>query len=200
LDFAIEHVEGVTERARQTIVLGKQSRPIGSKDAQIELCVEKRDLQTVGGRRVSVSVGNAMNQAFESQAPRIGLARRLLVNLTMPRVELMVSLNPPSRNQIVKLLESMRKASGIGGVSRVTASRSFRSSEPFSLPRPSGTRDCERVWGRERLSAYRGRIAVRSRAVAPRGMCGWLPRLRYSPGVVSRTAPSPMTAHCASEA
>src|SRR5947199_9493591 len=71
LDFAIEDVEGGTERARERVVLRKERRPVRAKDAQVEFGVEEGDLQAVAGRSISVRVRNAMDQTLESKAPKV---------------------------------------------------------------------------------------------------------------------------------
>jgi hypothetical protein len=71
LDFAIEYIEGGTERAWQVILLGEQRRPVGSKDTQIEFGVEEGDLQAVAGRSISVGLRNAVDQALESKTSEI---------------------------------------------------------------------------------------------------------------------------------
>src|SRR5262245_38814255 len=76
-NFAIEDVEGGAERAWERVVLWEERRPVGSKNTEVELGVEERDLEAITGRGVAVRRRNAMDQAFESKAPQvIGHLRR----------------------------------------------------------------------------------------------------------------------------
>src|SRR6267142_1317369 len=71
LDFAIEAVEGVPERAWKRVVLRQERRPVRPKDAQVEFGIEEGDLQSVAGGGISVRVRNAVDQTLESKAPEV---------------------------------------------------------------------------------------------------------------------------------
>src|SRR4030095_3412303 len=71
LDFAIEYLEGGTERAWQVILLGEQRGPIGPKDTQIKFRVEEGDLETVAGRGIAVGLWHTVDQPLESKAAEV---------------------------------------------------------------------------------------------------------------------------------
>jgi hypothetical protein len=71
LDFAIEYLEGGTERAWPVILLGEQRRPIGPKDTQIKFGVEEGDLETVIGRGIAVGLRHTVDQPLESKAAEV---------------------------------------------------------------------------------------------------------------------------------
>ena len=58
-----------SERGRRR--LGKQCRPIGSKDAETEFGVEEGGLEAIGGGGIAVRVRNPMDQPFQSQAAEV---------------------------------------------------------------------------------------------------------------------------------
>lgn len=71
LDFAIEYLEGGTERAWPVILLGEQRGPIGPKDTQIKFGVEEGDLETVAGRGIAVGLWHTVDQPLESKAAEV---------------------------------------------------------------------------------------------------------------------------------
>src|SRR5262249_62252003 len=70
LDFAIEDIEGGTERAWERVVLREERRPVRSKNTQVEFGVEEGDLEAITGRGVAVRLRDAMDQALESETPQ----------------------------------------------------------------------------------------------------------------------------------
>ena len=42
-----------------------------SKDAQIQFAVEERDFLAVGGRRIAMGLGDAVDQALQAEAPQV---------------------------------------------------------------------------------------------------------------------------------
>src|SRR5262249_2692678 len=71
LDFAIEDLEGGTERAWERVGLWEKCRPVRAQNAHVEFGVEERDLEAVAGRRIAVRARDAMNQPLKPQTPEV---------------------------------------------------------------------------------------------------------------------------------
>ena len=62
LNFGIKLVEDEAKRARERVVVGKQRRPVGPENPEIELGVEERDFEAVAGDGIAMRLGDAMNE------------------------------------------------------------------------------------------------------------------------------------------
>jgi len=62
LDFCVELVQGVAQGPGQEVGVGEQGVPLGPEDAEIELAVEERDFEAVGGRGIAMRLRDAMDQ------------------------------------------------------------------------------------------------------------------------------------------
>ena len=71
LDFGIELIEGGAQRPGQVVGVGEQGIPLGPKDAEVELAVEERDLETVTGGGIAMRLRDAMDEPFETEASEI---------------------------------------------------------------------------------------------------------------------------------
>ena len=71
LDFGVELVEGGAQRAGQRSSSGSRAAQFGPQDAEIELGVEEGDLEPIAGGGVAMGLGDAMDEAFEPQAPQV---------------------------------------------------------------------------------------------------------------------------------
>src|SRR5258705_37526 len=69
-DLRVEVIERGAKRMGQ-VVRGKQRRPFGTQDAEIELRGEEGHLQAVGGGGVAMRLRDAMDEAFEPQPAQV---------------------------------------------------------------------------------------------------------------------------------
>ena len=59
------------KRARERIDCGRDGRPLGPQDAEIELAVEECDLEAVGRGGVPVRAGHAVDEPFEAEPAEV---------------------------------------------------------------------------------------------------------------------------------
>lgn len=136
--------------------------------------------------------GRAVTAVFPSASRSPSLVPHHLVAIERPNARLHRSSSESNRTGAAAV-RVVREPVHRSTVSRCACSRSaFRS-------------ECEDAADHIRFGFVDAPLDVsvnRSCAIAPRGMCGWSPRLHYGPGAISSgTAPSPMTrAPCAIEA
>ena len=71
VDFGLELVQGGAQRARQSVVDRQEARPSRAAGCGDRVCVEEGDLQAVAGGGIAVRLGNAVDQAFETEPAQV---------------------------------------------------------------------------------------------------------------------------------
>ena len=71
LNCRVELVKGSAQGPGQMVVLRQQRIPLGPQDAQIELAVEERDFEAVGGGGIAMRLWDAMDVGGSQRGGRL---------------------------------------------------------------------------------------------------------------------------------